>query len=90
MRKAVIDLDTNEVLEVDGKIRKGECRQCGKCCLDDKGKPCEYLYTDSCADETRTQLIYACRFAFDKPFGCVIWPLPENMIKGCGYYWEDK
>lgn len=91
MRAALIDLDSHDVLECDGKVRKGKCRQCGVCCIKPDGSQCDHLYFDAWHDEAQTQPIFACRLQFTKPWFCILFPLPgEKTPEGCGFWWEDK
>ncbi len=87
-RLAIIDIGPffPEVVEVDGKVRNGECLRCGKCCSD-----CEHLIQDSFWDHKQTKPIYSCGLGHKKPIRCNLYPLPEDKhILGCGIYWESK
>ena len=91
MRKVVIDLDDFDFLETETTIRKGKCLDCGKCCLNPDGSPCEYMYVDSYRDEAKTQPIHSCKLQEKKPVWCVLHPLPDDKLKeGCGFTWENK
>lgn len=62
-------------------IRKGECLQCGKCCLTEN---CEHL---SVKDGKAFCLIHDDP---DYPIKCKLHPQgPPILIEGCGYYFYD-
>ncbi len=84
MRKAIIDLDTGRLLEVEGKVLTGECLRCGKCCRD-----CEHLIWDTYLDHARTKSISRCGFQIKK--FCILAPYPEDVMpEGCGFNWRNK
>jgi hypothetical protein len=59
---------------------KGRCKRCGRCCKEDS-KPCKYLIKDGRK--------HACGLGWRLPFGCRLYPLPnEEILKNCGYKWE--
>jgi len=63
-------------------IRKGECRRCGACCLNEN---CQYLkFTNGKA----TCLIHNSKY---RPNKCKTFPqLPPIIFKTCGYYFIDR
>ena len=88
MRLVLIDIDNREVIECEGKVRKGKCNRCGQCCMK---IDCKMLSIDSYRDDAHTRPIYNCLWQFNKPLFCVIGPLPGDIMpEGCGFYWEDK
>lgn len=66
--------------------RKGHCKQCGNCCIND-GKKCEHL------DENNKCKIYNGREKLGHK-GCPYYPLPASFRakpykwRNCGYYYD--
>lgn len=59
-------------------VLKGNCTRCGRCCAEMK---CRHLTHDSGNA--------ACGLGWLHPFGCRVYPLPEEeRLEGCGLYWE--
>lgn len=68
------------IISVDGKELKGSCRRCGRCCQN-KGPrklDCVNLII-------RQDGLAICKIYPHKPAGCSLFPLPDNILEGCGY-----
>lgn len=89
-REAIINVTQNRLVEMEGKILTGECKNCGRCCYKVDGSPCEYLLIDSYMDDAHTIPIYSCKLQFSKPISCVLYPLPEEEQENCGFHWITK
>ena len=58
--------------------RRGDCNQCGKCCVDEN---CEYFENNKC-------MIFG---KSERPERCLIYPAnPPLNYKECSYYFWDK
>ncbi len=71
-------------MEEQLKGRKGECKQCGKCCLD---LGCPFLKNNLCGIYRWRKYIPIIREV------CTLCPTKKyrTPIRDCGYYWdEDK
>lgn len=85
-RIALVDMDKLRLLMYDGKVLRGECNRCGKCCRAIKqGKGCEYLQVEMVDDKPR----HFCSIYFERPARCALWPMFGDPVPdGCGFWWE--
>lgn len=93
--EAVVNTAERRLIRQGGKVLKGACHRCGKCCqinpvFPKKAKQgqCKYLDWEKTGDRgTRA----VCLLDTRKPMGCALWPEIDDKIPAeCGFYWEDE
>lgn len=95
--------ETIEMIEHIRRLRKvklkGECKNCGACCnLDmnvlaiDEGNQSVYsiMNRTSCKCRAWDEVNKRCTAYERRPGICIMYPcVPENLLEGCGYYFEE-
>ena len=96
-RQAVVDINSGNIVSQQGRILKGECSKCGKCCLstgvpypDEDNLRCRHLREKSDGDGMQ---IYICDIYSIRPVGCAFWPeiidFENNQVpEECTLYFE--
>lgn len=73
-------------MEESGDLKlTGECTQCGQCCQHYR-PDCPH-FTMEVVDGVEQA---TCKVYYDRPIGCVLWPLPEDEFPGCPLAWVVK
>lgn len=67
-------------------IRKGECKRCGWCCLQED-PPCPHLFIDKVTGKSTCKI----HKSEDRPEKCKVYPgNPPIVHPECGYYFVDR
>jgi hypothetical protein len=96
MNDCVITIRNNKIIDVDGKMLKGECNRCGMCCsVYEAGFPCKHLIFETWnigkEDERQVAMCNPKTLHggyFGRMVGCAIYPLPDDILPTCGYRYE--
>jgi len=88
-----IVLKNEQLYSVDGRRVLGECKRCGVCCsVYESGFPCRHLLIEEVDNKPRatcnSKTLYGGYFA--RMMACVAYPLPDDVLPTCGFYYEDE
>ena len=88
-----IVLKNEQLYSVDGRRVLGECKRCGVCCsVYESGFPCRHLLIEEVDNKPRatcnSKTLYGGYFA--RMMACVAYPLPDDILPTCGFYYEDE
>jgi Fe-S-cluster containining protein len=85
MTIAIVDIETQRIINVAGLKLVGSCLRCGTCC---RNINCKHIVSDSY--DIDGNKIWRCDIYFSRPMGCALFPKPNDFekIPECGFHYE--
>jgi len=86
-----IVINDGRLESVDGRVISGSCNRCGLCCsVYESGFPCRHLLIETVDGKPSPSCNHKTLHAgyWGRPFGCAVYPSPDNVLPTCGYRYD--
>jgi Fe-S-cluster containining protein len=83
MTLALVIIEEQRIVSVNGRRLLGECRRCGACC---RATGCTHIVQDEVLEDGSRP--WRCDIYHTRPMGCALWPLPDQVREDCGFHYQ--